>query len=84
MERGKARIRDGLVVSDKMEKTVIVQVERLAPHRKYGKYLRRLRKVKAHDGENTCRVGDRVRIIECRPMSRDKRWRVQQVIDKAV
>lgn len=82
--RGKARIRDGLVVSDKMEKTVIVQVERLAPHRKYGKYLRRLRKVKAHDGENECRTGDRVRIIECRPMSRDKRWRVQQVIDKAV
>jgi small subunit ribosomal protein S17 len=82
--RGKARVRDGFVVSDKMEKTVIVQIERLAPHRKYGKYLRRLRKVKAHDGDNECRIGDRVRIIESRPLSRDKRWRVQQVLEKAV
>jgi small subunit ribosomal protein S17 len=77
-------VRDGLVVSDKMEKTVIVQVERVAPHGKYGKYLRRLRKVKAHDGSNECRIGDRVRIIESRPLSRDKRWRVQQVLEKAV
>lgn len=82
--RGKARVRDGLVVSDKMEKTVIVRVERLAPHRKYGKYLRRLSKVKAHDSANSCKVGDRVRIIESRPLSRDKRWRVQQVLEKAV
>lgn len=82
--RGRARTRDGVVISDKMEKTVIVQVERLAPHQKYGKYLRRLRKVKAHDAANQCRVGDRVRIIETRPLSRDKRWRVQQILEKAV
>jgi small subunit ribosomal protein S17 len=82
--RGKARARDGLVVSDKMDKTVIVQVERLAPHRKYQKYLRRLSKVKAHDEANTCKIGDRVRIVETRPLSRDKRWRVQQVLEKAV
>ena len=82
--RGRARIREGVIVSDKMEKTVIVQVERLAPHRKYGKYLRRLRKVKAHDAMNQCHVGDRVRIIETRPLSRDKRWRVQKVLEKAV
>jgi small subunit ribosomal protein S17 len=82
--RGKARVRDGLVVSDKMDKTVIVQFERIAPHRKYKKYLRRSRKVKAHDSQNQCRVGDRVRIIETRPLSRDKRWRVQQVLEKAI
>jgi small subunit ribosomal protein S17 len=82
--RGKARVRDGLVVSDKMDKTVIVQVERLAPHHKYQKYLRRVSKVKAHDGANTCKVGDRVRIIETRPLSRYIRWRVQHVLEKAV
>jgi small subunit ribosomal protein S17 len=82
--RGKARVRDGVVVSDKMDKTIIVQVERLAPHRKYSKYLRRMSKVKAHDNTNECKIGDRVRIIETRPLSRDKRWRVQQVLEKAV
>jgi small subunit ribosomal protein S17 len=77
-------MRDVMVVSDKMDKTVVVQVERLAAHPKYGKYLRRLSKVKAHDKSNACKVGDRVRIIETRPLSRDKRWRVQQILEKAV
>jgi small subunit ribosomal protein S17 len=82
--RGKAKIREGVVVSDKMDKTVVVLVERLVQHAKYKKYLRRRKKVKAHDGGNRCAVGDRVVIAETRPLSRDKRWTVRTILEKAV
>ena len=70
----------GQVLSDKMDKTVIVEVERTARHPRYGKVMRLRKKYKVHDEENTCRVGDRVRIIESRPMSRQKRWAVDEVL----
>jgi small subunit ribosomal protein S17 len=82
--RGKEKTREGVVISDKMDKTVVVQVERLVQHAKYGKYLRRRAKVKAHDSDNRCNVGDRVLIAETRPLSRDKRWTVRSVLEKAV
>ena len=81
--RGKTKTREGVVVSNKMDKTVVVRVERRAPHPKYKKYLRLLTTVKAHDGDNRCQVGDRVRIIESRPLSARKRWRVRRVVRKA-
>jgi small subunit ribosomal protein S17 len=68
--------REGVVVSDKMDKTVVVEVERLVRHRRYHKFLRQRRRYKAHDQGNQCRTGDRVRIIECRPLSAEKRWTV--------
>ena len=82
--RGKAKTREGVVVSDKMDKTVVVMVERLVQHAKYKKHLRRRTKVKAHDEQNRCGVGDRVLIAETRPLSRDKRWTVRTVLEKAV
>ncbi len=72
----------GTVVSDKMDKTVVVHVERLVPHDVYKKYVRRRSTFKAHDEKNEFRVGDRVEIIETRPMSKDKRWRVVRLIDR--
>ena len=72
-----------MVIRDRMQKTVVVSVERAVMHPKYKKYLRRRSKVKAHDESNQCRVGDRVLIVECRPLSRDKRWRVSKVIERA-
>lgn len=74
----------GTVVGDKMDKTAIVQVERLVKHRLYKKYIRRRSKYAAHDENNNCQVGDRVMIIECRPLSRSKRWRVSDIVEKAV
>ena len=71
----------GHVVSDKMDKTVVVRVKRSARHPRYGKVLRHTKKYKAHDEENTCRVGDLVRIVESRPLSREKRWRVEEILD---
>lgn len=82
--RGKAKTREGVVVSDKMDKTVVVMVERLVQHAKYKKYLRRRAKVKAHDEQSRCGIGDRVLIAETRPLSRDKRWTVRAVLEKAV
>ena len=82
--RGKAKTREGVVVSDKMEKTVVVMVERLVQHARYKKHLRRRNKVKAHDEHNRCGVGDRVLIAETRPLSRDKRWAVRAILEKAV
>lgn len=70
------------MVSDKMDKTVVVMVERLVQHPKYKKYVKRRSKVKAHDEANGCGTGDRVVIVETRPLSRDKRWRVQSVLTK--
>jgi small subunit ribosomal protein S17 len=72
----------GQVTSDKMDKTVIVVVERTVRHPLYGKVLRRIKKYKAHDEENACQIGDRVRIIESRPVSREKRWRVAEVLER--
>jgi small subunit ribosomal protein S17 len=77
------KVREGLVVSDKMEKTVVVSVEDRVKHGLYGKVLRRTRNLKAHDEQNQCGVGDRVRIQETRPLSATKRWRVVEVLEKA-
>ena len=82
--RGKAKTREGVVVSDKMDKTVVVMVQRMVQHAKYKKYLRRRNKVKAHDEQNRCGIGDRVLIAETRPLSRDKRWTVRTILEKAV
>jgi len=76
--------RQGVVLSNKMQKTVIVSVERTVQHPKYKKYLKRRTKVKAHDEKGDCRIGDRVLIVETRPLSRDKRWRVSKVLNRAV
>ncbi|MGQ9456876.1 MAG: 30S ribosomal protein S17 [Anaerolineae bacterium] len=73
----------GRVTSDKMDKTVVVRVERLKRHRLYGKVLRVFKKYKAHDEENRCRVGDLVRIVESRPLSREKRWVVEAILERA-
>jgi small subunit ribosomal protein S17 len=81
--RGYRKVREGLVVSDKMDKTVVVEVEDRVKHPKYGKVIRRTKKYKAHDGENACGVGDRVRLMETRPMSATKRWRVAEILEKA-
>jgi small subunit ribosomal protein S17 len=72
--------RTGTVVSDRMEKTIVVSLERTVMHPKYRKYLKRRSRVKAHDETNQCHVGDQVRIVECRPLSRDKRWRVSEIL----
>jgi small subunit ribosomal protein S17 len=77
------KIREGLVVSDKMDKTVVVAVEDRVKHPKYGKVMRRTKKYKAHDENNECGVGDRVLLMETRPLSATKRWRLVEVIEKA-
>lgn len=74
----------GTVVSDKMDKTVVVLVDRLVKHKLYHKYIRRHKKFSAHDETNTCRIGDKVLITESRPLSKTKKWRVGKVIEKAV
>lgn len=74
----------GVVVSNKMDKSAVVLTERLVPHKLYGKYIRRHLKYMADDPQNSCSIGDRVRIEECRPMSKRKRWRVREIIEKAV
>ncbi|MGE5820388.1 MAG: 30S ribosomal protein S17 [Deltaproteobacteria bacterium] len=81
--RGLRKERNGVVISDRMQKTVVVSLERTVMHPKYQKFLRRRTKVKAHDESNQCHVGDRVLIVECRPLSRDKRWRVSKVLERA-
>jgi small subunit ribosomal protein S17 len=82
-ERSARKVREGLVVSDKMDKTVVVSVEDRVKHALYGKVLRRTSKLKAHDEQNDCGVGDRVRIMETRPLSATKRWRVVEILEKA-
>jgi small subunit ribosomal protein S17 len=82
-ERSARKVREGLVVSDKMDKTVVVSVEDRVKHALYGKVLRRTSKLKAHDDQNDCGVGDRVRIMETRPLSATKRWRVVEILEKA-
>jgi small subunit ribosomal protein S17 len=83
-ERGKRKTTTGIVVSNKMDKTVVVMVERLAAHSIYKKYIKKRKKFKAHDEGNRCRVGDRVSIVESRPLSMEKRWRVREIIGKTV
>lgn len=79
-QRGLRKTREGVVISDRMDKTVVVLVERLMAHPLYGRVIRRRRKYMAHDENNECRVGDVVRIIECRPLSKRKSWRVLEVL----
>jgi small subunit ribosomal protein S17 len=74
----------GTVVSNKMDKTVVVSVERLVKHKFYHKYIRRRTKLAAHDEANACQIGDRVMLTESRPLSRAKRWRVNKIVEKAV
>ncbi|MGE5248161.1 MAG: 30S ribosomal protein S17 [Verrucomicrobiota bacterium] len=82
--RGIQKRKVGVVISDKMDKTVVIRVERLVPHPVYKKYVKRRNNIKAHDERNEYQVGDRVEIIETRPMSKDKRWRVHRLIDRPV
>jgi small subunit ribosomal protein S17 len=82
-ERNARKSRTGLVVSDKMEKTVVVAIERRVAHPVYGKMVTRTKRLKAHDEENSAKVGDTVRIVETRPLSKDKRWRLVEIIDRA-
>ncbi|NLY08374.1 MAG: 30S ribosomal protein S17 [Tissierellia bacterium] len=83
MERNSRKERVGIVTSDKMDKTVVVQIKTIETHPLYKKQLKRTTKFKAHDEENACAIGDKVRIMETRPLSRDKRWRVVEIIEKA-
>jgi small subunit ribosomal protein S17 len=80
--RGTRKKKVGTIVSDKMDKTVVVRVERLVPHDVYKKYVKRRGNYKAHDEKNEFRVGDRVEIVETRPLSKDKRWRVARLIER--
>jgi len=81
-ERGKQKTRIGVVISDKMDKTVVVKVEKLVKHPTYKKYIKRRVTYKAHDEQNQCVIGDKVAIVETRPLSRDKRWRVCEILEK--
>ena len=81
--RGERKVREGLVVSDKMDKTIVVSLEDRVKHPLYGKVIRRTSKVKAHDEANTAGVGDRVRLMETRPLSASKRWRLVEILEKA-
>jgi small subunit ribosomal protein S17 len=83
MERGNRKSRIGVVVSNKMTKTVVVKVERRVADRKYGKIVVKAEKYKAHDEEQKCQIGDKVLMVETRPISKDKRWRVAEVLQKA-
>ncbi|MFH0873143.1 MAG: 30S ribosomal protein S17 [bacterium] len=82
-ERVYRRIVVGRVLSDKMQQTVVVEITRLTKHQRYNKLVKRITKVKAHDEKNECRVGDKVRLMETRPLSKEKQWRVVEVIGRA-
>ncbi len=82
-ERGNKRLITGVVVSNGMEKTVVVKTERFVKHRAFQKYIRRHVKYKAHDERNECQIGDKVMIMESRPLSKDKRWRLREILEKA-
>ncbi len=84
MERNDRKIRVGKVISDKMDKTIVVAVEENVVHRLYGKTIRRTKKFKAHDENNDAKTGDVVRIMETRPLSKEKRWRLVEIVEKAV
>jgi small subunit ribosomal protein S17 len=83
LERGRRKVRMGVVVSNKMDKSIVVRVDRTMKHPLYKKVMRRSKKYMAHDPENTCKIGDTVRIMECRPMSARKRWRLVEVVKRS-
>jgi small subunit ribosomal protein S17 len=82
-DRNRRKLRVGKVVSDRMDKTIVVSIERLVKHPDYGRYVRRRSKFKVHDEKNECRIGDTVRFMETRPMSKDKRWRFVEIVERA-
>jgi small subunit ribosomal protein S17 len=84
MERNLRKVMIGTVKSDKMDKTVVVAVERNVRHKVYGKTVKKTYTLKAHDENNSCQVGDKVKVMETRPLSKDKRWRVVEIVEKAV
>ena len=83
MERNFRKQKIGKVVSDKMDKTIVVAIEYNVKHPLYGRIVKRTYKLKAHDENNTCQIGDRVRVMETRPLSKDKRWRLVEIVEKA-
>jgi len=82
-KRNNRKVREGLVTSNKMEKSIVVSVERKLKHRKYGKFLKRTTKLMAHDEKNECTIGDKVKVMETRPLSKNKCWRLVEIIEKA-
>lgn len=82
-ERNLRKVRIGKVVSDKMDKTIVVAIENNVKHPLYGKIMKRTYKLKAHDENNECQIGDRVKVMETRPLSKDKRWRLVEIVEKA-
>ena len=82
-DRNRRKLRVGKVVSDRMDKTVVVSIERMVKHALYGRYVRRRAKFKVHDEKNECRIGDTVRFMETRPISKDKRWRFVEIVERA-
>jgi small subunit ribosomal protein S17 len=82
-DRGRRKVRDGYVISDKMDKTIVVAIEDRVKHRLYGKIVRQTSRLKAHDEQNSAAVGDRVRVMETRPLSATKRWRLVEILEKA-
>ncbi len=83
IDRNRRKTRVGKVVSDRMDKTIVVSIERLVKHPQYGRYVRRRSKFKVHDEKNECRIGDTVRFMETRPISKDKRWRFVEIVERA-
>ncbi|MDR2868595.1 MAG: 30S ribosomal protein S17 [Bacteroidales bacterium] len=83
LERNKRKVREGLVTSNKMDKSIVVSVERKLKHPKYGKFLKRHTKLMAHDENNECNIGDKVRVMETRPLSKKKCWRLVEIVEKA-
>ena len=83
VDRNRRKMRVGKVVSDRMEKTIVVSIERLVKHPTYGRYVRKRTKFKVHDEKNECRIGDVVRFMETRPLSKDKRWRFVGIVERA-
>ncbi|MBO7647482.1 MAG: 30S ribosomal protein S17 [Bacteroidales bacterium] len=83
MERNTRKVREGVVVNDKMDKSIVIKVERKMKHPIYGKFLKRSTKFMAHDEKNECHIGDRVRIMETRPLSKNKCWRLVEIIERA-
>jgi small subunit ribosomal protein S17 len=83
LERGNRKVRIGKVVSDKMDKTIVVATEKLVAHPLYNKQIKMTKKYKAHDENNQCKVGDTVKIMETRPLSKDKRWRLVEIVEEA-
>ena len=83
VDRNARKVKVGIVKSDKMDKTIVIEMEDFVRHSLYGKAVKRTKKVKAHDENNECHVGDKVKIMETRPLSKDKRWRVVEIVEKA-